>query len=97
MPIGCTLKYLARGVASTRESRQDLNRELRDAVNHAGTITVLPVVDGLSIDLEIDDIAPFSELSIEPYIAEQVLPECIHIACRPAEPAQLQLLKSRFY
>ena len=58
---GCTLKYLARGVVHPRQQSAllaELNEVLPDSV-----ITVLPVNEGYSVELEFRDIAPFNRSS----------------------------------
>ena len=92
----CTLKYLVRGVAHSRESSQDLKTELNDMLPNATAITVLPVVQGLSVEVEVSNIAPFSRTSFEPYVAEHVLPDAVRIRCQILDPPQVQLLKSHF-
>ena len=69
----CLLKYLVRGVTADRTSQQSLTSELGDMLNHVRAITVLPVVQGFSVELEFDDIRPFTKVSFEPYIAEHVM------------------------
>jgi hypothetical protein len=90
------LKYLAKGLRPTRESQQKLQDELHDALPNVRSVVVLPVVDGFSVELEIDDMAPFTRSSIEPYVAEHVLPEAVAIGCRTSEPVDLLLLKAHF-
>ena len=55
---GCTLKYLARGVIPSRDSKSALLAELQEVIPQS-TVTVLPVNQGYSIELEFTDIAPF--------------------------------------
>lgn len=92
---GCTLKYLARGVVTSRDSKIALLAELNDILANS-TITVLPVNEGYSIELEFPDIAPFNRSSFEPYIAEQVLSEALRLRCELSGNLQLDLLKARF-
>lgn len=65
-------------------------------LNHVSAITVLPVVEGFSVELEFDDIKPFTQVSFEPYIAEHVLADAVNLRCSHQEDPQIQLLKSRF-
>ncbi len=90
------LKYLVRGVTADRSSQQSLTSELGDMLNHVSAITVLPVVQGFSVELEFDDIKPFTKVSFEPYIAEHVLADAINLRCSHQGTPQIQLLKSRF-
>ena len=90
------MKYLVKGVSADREQRGDLQAELYDNLPGATSVVTLPVVQGLSVELEIADIAPFSRDSFEPYIAEHVLPEAVAIRCEDGSMAQIQLLKARF-
>jgi hypothetical protein len=92
---GCTLKYLARGVITSRDSKSALVTELCEVLPES-TVTVLPVNEGYSVELEFTDIAPFSRSSFEPYIAEQVLSEALHLRCELSGSLQLDLLKARF-
>ena len=92
---GCILKYLARGVVTTRDSKSALLAELHEVLPHS-TVTVLPVNEGYSVELEFDDIAPFNRSSFEPYIAEQVLGEALRLRCQVSGNLQLDLLKARF-
>ncbi len=92
---GCTLKYLLKGVPTSRESKDDLRTELHDMLPNATAVTVLPVVDGFSVELEVADVAPFSRASFEPYVAEHVLPDAVRIRCG-VPGVRVQLLKSIF-
>ena len=92
---GCTLRYLARGVVTSRDSKVALLAELNEILANS-TITVLPVNEGYSIELEFADIAPFNRSSFEPYIAEQVLSEALRLRCELSGNLQIDLLKARF-
>lgn len=92
----CLLKYLVRGVDASRSSQQALTAELADMLNHVSAITVLPVVEGFSVELEFDDIKPFTTVSFEPYIAEHVLGDAVRLRCSAQSSPEIQLLKSRF-
>ena len=92
----CVLRYLVRGVAADRSSQQALTAELAGMLNHVNAITVLPVVEGFSVELEFDDIQPFTKVSFEPYIAEHVLADAVNLRCSNQGVLQIQLLKSRF-
>ena len=92
----CVLKYIVRGVNSSRESRGDLQTELTDNLSGLAAVTILPVVQGLAVEIEMHDISPFSRTSFEPYIAEHVLPEAVRIRCDAEDMLQLQLVKSKF-
>lgn len=92
-----TLKYLVKGVKPSRESQQELQRELQENLPNAASIVILPVVQGYSLEIEMNDLAPFSSSSFEPYVAEHVLPEAVSIRCETNGPVQLQLLKARYY
>ena len=94
-PIRGILKYIAKGVESSREQRKDLEVELNNLMQSPSVVTILPVVQGLSIEIELDDISPFNEHSLEPYLTEHVLPEAIGIICNTTPPA-LQLIKTHF-
>ena len=92
----CLLKYLVRGVTADRTSQQSLTSELGDMLNHVRAITVLPVVQGFSVELEFDDIKPFTKVSFEPYIAEHVMADAVNLRCGHQGSPRIQLLKSRF-
>ena len=92
----CLLKYLVCGVTADRSSQQSLTSELGDMLNHVSAITVLPVVQGFSVELEFDDIKPFTKVSFEPYIAEHVLADAVNLRCSYQGMPQIQLLKARF-
>ena len=92
---GCTLRYLARGVIPSRDSKSALLEELQEVLPQS-SITVLPVNQGYSIELEFNDIAPFNRSSFEPYIAEQVLSEALNLRCQFSGTLQLNLLKTNF-
>ena len=92
----CLLKYLVRGVTADRTSQQSLTSELGDMLNHVRAITVLPVVQGFSVELEFEDIKPFTKVSFEPYIAEHVMADAVNLRCSHQGSPQIQLLKSRF-
>jgi hypothetical protein len=95
--VECVLKYLVKGVAPDRESQQALQVELEELLPRHNAITILPVVEGYSVEIEMQDIAPFSRSSFEPYIADQILAEAVNIRCHSRGETQLQLLKARFY
>jgi hypothetical protein len=95
--VECILKYLVKGVEPGRESQRALQIELEELLPSHNAITILPVVEGYSVEIEVNDIAPFSRTSYEPYIAEQILSEAVNIRCQPRGETQLQLLKARFY
>ena len=90
------LKYLVKGVATTRESQRDLTQELADALPNAQSIVVLPVVQGYTVEIEMADLAPFSSTSFEPYVADHILPEAVTMRCEVTGQVQLQLLKAHF-
>ena len=92
----CLQKYLVRGVTADRQAQQALTAELTDMLNHVSAITVLPVVEGFSVELEFDDIKPFTSVSFEPYVAEHVLSDAVRLRCESAGSPEIQLLKSRF-
>jgi hypothetical protein len=92
----CLLKYLVRGVSADRPSQQALTSELGEMLSHASAITVLPVVEGFSVELEFDDIKPFTTVSFEPYVAEHVLGDAVRLRCESQGSPEIQLLKSRF-
>lgn len=92
----CLLKYLVRGVATDRSSQKALTAELAEMLNHVSAITVMPVVEGFSVEMEFDDIKPFTKVSFEPYIAEHVLADAVNLRCSNQGVLQIQLLKSRF-
>ncbi|MEM7101235.1 MAG: hypothetical protein AAF541_23435 [Pseudomonadota bacterium] len=94
--VSCVLKYVVRGVESTRENRSDLKQELLDTLNGIGDVTILPVVQGLAVEIEMDDIAPFTRTSFEPFVADHVLPEAVKIRCDAEDFLELQLVKSKF-
>ena len=91
----CILKYLVKGVGTSRETQGDLQREIADSLPNAQSIVVLPVVEGFAVEIEMADLAPFNSTSFEPYVAEHVLPEAVSISCRVSDH-QLQLLKAHF-
>ena len=95
--LQCQLRYLIKGIYTSRDSQQELTRELEDLLPNADAVTVLPVVQGYSVDLEIKDITPFNRVSFEPYIADNVLADAVRIHCNSDEEVQIQLLKSRFF
>jgi len=95
--LQCQLRYLIKGIYTSRDSQQELTRELEDLLPNADAVTVLPVVQGYSVDLEIKDITPFNRVSFEPYIADHVLADAVRIHCNSDEEVQIQLLKSRFF
>lgn len=95
--LQCQLRYLIKGIYTSRDSQQELTRELEDLLPNADAITVLPVVQGYSVDLEINDITPFNRVSFEPYIADHVLADAVRIHCEGDGDVQIQLLNSSFF
>ena len=59
----CILKYLVNGVPTDRESQGGLKQELADTLPNALSIVVLPVVDGFSVEIEMQDLGAFSRSS----------------------------------
>lgn len=94
--LACVLKYLIKGVITSRESQGDLQRELHEVLPSATAITILPVVEGYSVEMEFATLAPFSRSSFEPFIAEQVLPEAVASQCEALGDVSFALLKA-FY
>jgi len=92
----CLLKYLVRGVNANRSAQQALTTELGEMLSQASAITVLPVVEGFSVELEFEDIKPFTTVSFEPYVAEHVLGDAVRLRCDTQGSAEIQLLKSLF-
>ena len=95
--LQCQLRYLVKGVYTTRDSQHELTRELEDLLPNADSVTVMPVVQGFSVDLEIKDITPFNRVSFEPYVADHVLADAVRIHCEGDEDIQIQLLKASFF
>ena len=62
----CLLKYLVRGVAADRSSQQALTSELGEMLNHVSAVTVLPVGEGFTAELDFDDITPFPTVRFAP-------------------------------
>ena len=48
------------------------------------------------MELEFEDIKPFTTVSFEPYVAEHVLGDAVRLRCDTQGSAEIQLLKSRF-
>ena len=95
--ITCTLGYVIRGVAYSKQHRQALTEELEQNLEYASVVTALPVVDGISLEVEVSDIAPFSTDSFEPYICEHVLGPAVRSRCETFEDeAELRLINKRF-
>ncbi len=90
--VVCVLRYLVKGVAPQR----DYQGALLELLPNANAVTVLPVVDGFSVEIEMLDLAPFSRTSFEPYLAEHVLPEAVAARCQPEGEVRLQLLKAHY-
>ncbi len=96
-PISCTLGYVIRGVAYSKQHRQALAEELEQNLEHASAITALPVVDGIALEVEVSDIAPFSTDSFEPYLCEHVLGPAVQSRCESdSSETELRLINKRF-
>jgi hypothetical protein len=93
----CKIKYLVRGVEANRESKENLRNEILDMLPKAEVVTLLPVVEGFSLDIEVSDISPFSESSFESYLSDQILLEAIELKCDPRGQISLELVKSNFF
>ncbi len=93
----CKIKYLVRGVEANRESKENLRNEIFDMLPKAEVVTLLPVVEGFSLDIEVSDISPFSESSFESYLSDQILLEAIELKCDPRGQISLELVKSNFF
>ncbi len=93
----CKIKYLVRGVEANRESKENLRNEILDMLPKAEVVTLLPVVEGFSLDIEVSDISPFSESSFETYLSDQILLEAIELKCDPRGQISLELVKSNFF
>ena len=94
--LACVLKYLIKGVAPNRESQGDLQRELLEVLPNATAITLLPVVEGYSVEMEFAALKPFSRSSFEPFIAEQVLPDAVASQCEAVGEVSFTLLKALY-
>ena len=94
--IVCIIRYLVKGVAPERDHQQALQSELHDLLPNAQAVTILPVVDGFSVEIEMSDLRPFSRTSFEPYLADHVLPEAVASRCNSRGEVQLQLLKAHY-
>ena len=94
--VVCVLRYLVKGVATERETQGALQDELIDLLPNAHAVTILPVVQGFSVEIEMSDLAPFSRTSFEPYLAEHVLPDAVMSRCRSQGEVKLQLLKAHY-
>jgi len=94
--VVCILRYLIKGVAPQRNEQSDLHNELADLLPNAKAITILPVVEGYSVEIEMCDLAPFSRTSFEPYLAEHVIPDAVACRCRTTGNVTLQLLKAHY-
>ena len=92
----CTLKYLVRGVKPDRESQRDLQSELYDCLPNASSIVVLPVVDGFSVEIEVESVGACSRPCFVRYIGDHVVPEAVQIRCHLVEAPQLKLLNAHF-
>ncbi len=93
----CTLKYLVQDVEAKRADRLALSEEIRACLEHTEAITALPVVDGLQVEIEVADIAPFSVESFEPYVCEHVLVPAVQARCQQTTGAAgYRLLKKHF-
>ena len=91
----CVLKYLVKGVDTSRDTQMDLVREIQACLPDAQSVVALPVVDGFAVEIEMADLRPFTRSSFEPYVAEHVLPEAVAIGCK-VQDHQLQLLMAHF-
>lgn len=91
----CVLKYLVKGVDTSRDTQSGLVREILACLPEAQSVVALPVVDGFAVEIEMADLRPFNKQSFEPYIAEHVLPEAVAIGCK-VQDHQLQLLMAHF-
>lgn len=94
--VGCTLKYLVKGVRPERASQSALQDELKELLPNADSIVIMPVVEGYSVEIEVSDVAPFSRTSFEPYVADHILPEAVAIRCQPESAIKLQLLQAHY-
>ena len=94
--VVCVLRYLVKGVTPQRDHQGELQDELFELLPNANAVTILPVVEGYSVEIEMLDLAPFSRTSFEPYLAEHVLPEAVAARCRPGGEVKLQLLKAHY-
>ena len=92
----CVLKYLIKGVVPNRESQGDLQRELLEVLPNATAITILPVVEGYTVEMEFAKLSPFSRSSFEPFIAEQVLPDAVASQCETLDDVSFALLKALY-
>ena len=91
----CILKYLVNGVPTDRESQGGLKQELADTLPNALSIVVLPVVDGFSVEIEMQDLGAFSRSSFEPYVGEHVMPDALTTQFKHTNH-QVKLLKAHF-
>ena len=92
----CILTYLLKGVAPERGAKVALTGELLELLPNATAITILPVVDGFSVELEFANFSPFSRNGFEPYVAEHILPQAAASSCTSIGDVQLQLLQAHY-
>ena len=92
---GWHYSWLISGLSLSRLERQ----ALKDALNHAHpnleSVVVHPVVEGCIIDLDFSTIAPFTEMSFEAWLEDNVLPESVYTAVGSPLPSTPRLQKSR--
>ena len=92
----CQIKYVVKGVTADREDKDNLRTEMLDTLPEGSFVTLLPVVEGFSLEMEISDISPFTEKSFEPYLSEQILLEAIGLKCKSRGPVSIELIKINF-
>ncbi|MDA1077022.1 MAG: hypothetical protein O3A63_20085 [Proteobacteria bacterium] len=67
------MRYLIKGVNSTKENRIDFEAELKRSSFQIDSVVLLPVVNGFTAEIELTSLGPFDEKSIEPYLQENLV------------------------
>lgn len=72
-PPRLEFRFLLAGANYSDHARHGLQEELQDLIANMLHLNLLPVNQGLQMDLEVESIQPFSEADYEAYLVDHIL------------------------
>ncbi|MGI9327464.1 MAG: hypothetical protein ACR2PZ_19755 [Pseudomonadales bacterium] len=89
-------RFLLSGANHSDAARLSLQDELNDLLEQVVHLNLLPVNQGLQLDLEVASIAPFALADYEAYLIDHILaPAISKVATHEASSVRIQPLRSR--
>lgn len=94
-PARLEFRYLLAGAPHGDAARQTLQEELQELIPHLLHLNLLPVNQGLHLDLEVASTAPFDSAEFEVYLVDHILLPLLERETGSAEPVSVRPLRSR--